>query len=332
VYSFRRNDNNRLLKLAQQPEFCQEEKMKGVSINKDTKNRFFECLWTQAGVVQHKVCHSDFQCISCQFDKAMTRVSEKNRRFRKQGLALKGRGGRIVFWKEKMREKPPGKRPCLHSMKGRIQFRLCINNYQCGNCEFDQYFNDQHIVHAVVKHIDVTDIHGFKIPQGYYLHRGHSWIKVEEDSEVRVGMDDFSLRMLGPLDEIKAPLLGKVVTQGNKSIHLRRGNKEATIVSPVSGIVTALNPDMLSSLKKKGHTSYTDGWVMRIHTDSLRENLKSLMIGDEAESFLSEEIDALYQFIEAEKGPLAADGGQLGHDIYGNLPESSWERLITRFL
>lgn len=305
--------------------------MKSVSANKDRKNRIFECLWAQAGVVQHKACHTDFQCGSCQFDKAMMRVSERNRRFQKQGLKWKGSGSRIVFWKEKMREKPPGKRPCLHSMKGKIQFRICINDYQCRNCEFDQYFDDQHIVHAVVTPIDIMDIHGFKLPQGYYLHRGHSWIKLEEDAEVRVGMDDFSLRVTGPLDEIKAPLLGKVVSQGEKSIRLRRGNKEAAMVSPVSGIVTALNPDMLSSMKKGKPSAYTDGWVMRIHTDNLRENLKSLMIGDEATSFLSEEIDALYQLIEAEKGPLTADGGQLGYDIYGNLSESSWERLTTRF-
>lgn len=306
--------------------------MKGVTRQKNGIGRPLECIWMQAGVTQKKMCQHNFQCASCHYDKAVVRVAEKNRKLRMQGKVLKGRGGRIVFWKEKMREKPPGKRPCLHSMKGKIQFRTCINDYRCGNCEFDQYFDDQHSVHAVIKPIDVLDIHGFKIPQGYYLHSGHAWVKVEEGSEVRVGLDDFSLRMLGPLDEIKAPLMGKVVSQGDKSILLRRGKRKALVAAPVSGIVTALNMDLLSAEKKKNASPYTDDWVMRIHTDNLRESLKSLMIGNEAETFLSEEIDSLYQVIEEEHGPLAADGGQLGNDIYGNLPESSWGRLTKQFL
>jgi glycine cleavage system H lipoate-binding protein len=60
----------------------------------------------------------------------------------------------------------------------------------------------------------VLDIKGFRIPQGYYLHSGHTWIKVEESSTVRVGIDEFAQRLLGPFDRIEAPLLGKEVKQG----------------------------------------------------------------------------------------------------------------------
>jgi hypothetical protein len=30
------------------------------------------CIWMDAGVVQFKFCDSDFDCLSCQFDRAMT--------------------------------------------------------------------------------------------------------------------------------------------------------------------------------------------------------------------------------------------------------------------
>ena len=29
------------------------------------------CIWTDAGVVQFKLCDSNFDCYSCQFDRAM---------------------------------------------------------------------------------------------------------------------------------------------------------------------------------------------------------------------------------------------------------------------
>ncbi|MFH2064065.1 MAG: glycine cleavage system protein H [Pseudomonadota bacterium] len=306
--------------------------MKGTISRQYINDQHSECIWMQAGVVREKRCRYDYECASCHYDKAMVRIADHNRKLRKQGRMLKGRGSGIVFWKEKMQERPPGQRPCLHSMKGKIQYRNCINDYRCGNCDFDQYFVDRHLVHAVIEPVEVLDVHGFKIPQGYYLHRGHAWVKVEEGAEVRIGLDDFSLRLLGPPDEIKAPLMGKAVSHGDKSICLRRGKNKAALVSPVSGVVTAVNMEMLSGEKKDRISPYTDGWVMTVHADNVRDSLKSLMIGTEAESFLAAEIDALYQVVEEEYGPLTADGGQLGNDIYGNLPESSWDRLVRQFL
>ena len=48
--------------------------------------------------------------------------------------------------------------------------------------------------------------------------------------------------------------------------------------------------------------------------------------------YSDEEINSLYQVIEEEVGPLAADGGYLGDDIYGNLPQTSWQKLTRMFL
>jgi hypothetical protein len=36
--------------------------------------------------------------------------------------------------------------------------------------------------------------------------------------------------------------------------------------------------------------------------------------------------------IEAETGALAADGGYLVNDIFGNLPGNSWRKLTRLFL
>jgi len=70
---------------------------------------------------------------------------------------------------------------------------------------------------------------------------------------------------------------------------------------------------------------------MRIHTDDLRKDLDTLMIGDETTQFLGAAVDRLYQEIET-TSPLATDGGQLGDDIYGSLPELDWNNLVKTFL
>jgi hypothetical protein len=40
----------------------------------------------------------------------------------------------------------------------------------------------------------------------------------------------------------------------------------------------------------------------------------------------------LYEVIEEVAGPLAADGGDLSHDIYGHMPQLGWERITKIFL
>jgi hypothetical protein len=71
---------------------------------------------------------------------------------------------------------------------------------------------------------------------------------------------------------------------------------------------------------------------LRIHVTDLRADLKNLLIGDETEKFLKDEVAAVYQAVEDIAGPLAADGGFLGRDIYGSLPELGWDNLAKKFL
>ena len=183
------------------------------------------CIWMQAGVVRRKYCRTDYQCAACRYDAVLHRLAEENRERGKQVASPAGKKSKIVSWKDKLQERPPWKRPCLHHMKGRIEYRTCTNEYHCSDCEFDQFFFDQFSVHAAVQPIDLIDIEGFKIPQGFYLHRGHTWAKIEEENTVRVGLDEFVLRTIGPVDRIDAPLIGKTVRQNAPDIALRRGIK-----------------------------------------------------------------------------------------------------------
>ena len=147
-----------------------------------------------------------------------------------------------------------------------------------------------------------------------------------------MGVDDFALRLLGPLDQIEAPLVGKTLKQDRADIMMRRGRHKAKILSPVSGVVTAINPKLRERGDLSNQDPYSDGWVLRAHSKNLRQDLKNLMIGRETEDFFAKEVDRLYSVIEEEAGPLAADGGQLGHDIYGSIPQVGWKRLVNRFL
>ena len=76
---------------------------------------------------------------------------------------------------------------------------------------------------------------------------------------------------------------------------------------------------------------YSESWVLKIHSNNLRNDLKNLMISSETEDFMKQEVGRLYQVIE-DTVPMAADGGHLGNDIYGKMPEIGWGRLTNLFL
>ncbi len=290
-----------------------------------------QCIWMQAGAIRKKVCRLSFRCHECRFDRALRKAVKENYRRRDNGEPLLSRRDQLVFWKDILRKRPPWKQPCIHHMKDRIDFRTCTNAYQCSDCEFDQFFQDQFAVHAVMRPVDLLSAKGVEIPQGVYLHPGHLWLSVEADGIVRVGLDDFARRILGPSERVEAPLVGKQVRQNRPAIRVFRKGKAAELSAPVSGVVTDTNPILRESGKAAHEDPYASGWVMRLHPDNLRQDLQSLMIGDESRQFLDSEVDRLFQMIEETAGPLAADGGTLGDDIFGSLPEIGWERLSREF-
>ena len=83
------------------------------------------CLWMQAGVVHRKLCDTDYDCSPCRFDRTLRQAAIQNKKLKEEGKTPKGRKAEIVFWKDRLKELPTNQRPCLHHMKGRIDFRAC---------------------------------------------------------------------------------------------------------------------------------------------------------------------------------------------------------------
>lgn len=286
----------------------------------------------QAGVVKTKMCRKAFHCAGCRFDKALRHLAEENRERSAAGASVPGRRGRIVYWVDKLGALPAHRRPCLHHLKGRIGFRACTNDYLCGNCEFDQYFQDEYAVHAVLKPVGMEDVQGIKIPQGIYLHRGHTWVGMASGGQVRIGLDAFAARLLGPMDRIDLPLMGKPLKRDRVGIRMNRGDLKTGLLAPVSGVVTAFNPKISRDPAVLPTDPYGNGWLLMIQPNRLREELPALRMGEEATDFIETEIEHLYQALETHVGPLAADGGNLADDILGQLPSTCWAEMARQFL
>ena len=56
------------------------------------------------------------------------------------------------------------------------------------------------------------------------------------------------------------------------------------------------------------------------------------MVDQGSLSWMNTEVSNLEGMIEEVAGPLAADGGFLADDVYGNLPDLGWKNLTKKFL
>jgi hypothetical protein len=69
-----------------------------------------------------------------------------------------------------------------------------------------------------------------------------------------------------------------------------------------------------------------------VRTPDIKGAMKQLMVDQDSLSWINTEVNHLETMIEEVAGPLAADGGYLADDIYGNLPDLGWKNLTQKFL
>ena len=130
---------------------------------------------------------------------------------------------------------------------------------------------------------------GYDMARNYYYHQGHSWARIEYGGMVRMGIDDFALRLLGHQDEIEASAPGSTLRQGQPAGILKRSGRKAVIISPVDGVVVAVNHNLVDKASIANDAPYEDGWLMVIQPSNLQENLNNLFFDSEGLSWIDEE-------------------------------------------
>lgn len=275
------------------------------------------CLWMQAGVVRFKDCSNFYDCTSCKYDLGMRTQVEK---------------GRQISWQEAMRRRPDLDRVCRHSLTGRIAARACAYDYECAHCDFDQYFEDILTPKTESRPQEVRQVKGFDVPMDRYFHNGHTWARIESGGYVRIGLDDFALKLLGAPDAFSLPLMGKELDRNAAGWGLRRREDLADVLSPVNGVIVEVNAKVRENPPLAAAEPFGAGWLFMVRTPDIRKTGDALMSGSDCLDWMNAEVGALEHMIEEVAGPLAADGGYLKHDIYGNLPDLGWKNLTARFL
>ena len=275
------------------------------------------CIWMQAGVAKNKNCDNFYDCNTCQYDLGMQKGVNQGKR---------------ISWQEAMRKRSDIDRTCRHSLTHRIENRVCSFNYNCSRCDFDQFFEEVWTARTKNIPFEVQNVKGFDVPMDYFFHNGHTWARIESGGYIRIGLDDFSLKLLGKADALDLPLMGKELDKDNVGWGLRRKDNHADVLSPVGGVIVEVNSKVRENPELANREPYGDGWLFMVRTPDIKGAAKKLMTDTESLNWINSEVNQLEGMIEEVAGPLAADGGYLQNDIYGNLPDLGWKNLTKTFL
>jgi glycine cleavage system H protein len=177
----------------------------------------------------------------------------------------------------------------------------------------------------------------FRVPEGLHFHQGHSWMKDENGSTVRVGIDDFAQKLVGKVDAVDLPEPGTWLAQGEEGWALRAHAAEIPMLSPVDGEVVAVNPAVLRSPELANRDPFGDGWLLKIRPSRLASNRKNLLSGNLARRWVEAALHELRVRSGGGLGALYQDGGLPIQD--GGMPVSGiaraldgehWEAIVRR--
>lgn len=87
------------------------------------------CVYMAMGVASYRLCTSDYNCLSCDFDQQM------------QEKITRGEA-EVIEALERYKSLPGKQRFCHYALKGNVSYRLCSRFLECVTCEFSQTMED----------------------------------------------------------------------------------------------------------------------------------------------------------------------------------------------
>jgi glycine cleavage system H protein len=116
----------------------------------------------------------------------------------------------------------------------------------------------------------------------------HVWVSVE-DRHVQLGVTNFLQSELGAVISVELPEVGDQIEEGETFTEIESVSTVHELISPVSGLVLAVNPQLEEHPALLNEDPYSEGWLVEVR------------LKDESELELLMEMDEYYHFVVKEE-------------------------------
>jgi len=129
----------------------------------------------------------------------------------------------------------------------------------------------------------------FKVKVGYLYRQEEFWANFQ-DGAATVGLTDFMQKAKGDVAFLETVEPGTVVKRGDEIGKIETIKATFGIISPVSGKVAEVNPEMDASPYLINHDPYGAGWIYRIELSDPEGDKGQLMDANEYFKVMKEKV------------------------------------------
>jgi len=175
-------------------------------------------------------------------------------------------------------------------------------------------------------------------PANVFLDGGHTWVQVRPSGETTIGIDDFAQKLIGRIDQVVLPEVGKRINRGDVLFAIKQDNHRAIFASPIDGTVTMVDKELPWHPEMIQSNPYQEGWVCSVWPRNLADNLKRLFTADEARLWLKTETRRFQEFFAAhamdklQLGQVMQDGGEMVGGVLEFTDDATWKQFNEMFL
>jgi glycine cleavage system H lipoate-binding protein len=135
------------------------------------------------------------------------------------------------------------------------------------------------------------------------------------------------------VDGIEIPPVGTRVEQGKKGWSLHVDSARIPMLSPVTGVVTAVNGEVLRSPGVVlSRDPYVEGWLFQVKPDRISRDARHLLSGNVARTWMENSLANLMPAQDEALGPVLQDGGLPVDGIAKALGGDMWQGLAMEHL
>ncbi len=166
--------------------------------------------------------------------------------------------------------------PCVWVTAGVLSYRPCDRDFECEACPLYLALRQGGSAEVGAGGTlrppapDADDAVARFLTQlgtGCTLHLGRAygadgvWLEREPSGEVLIGLDDYALRVLQPVDDIVLPHRGVRLRCGAPCAWLSRGDLAIALRTPVAGEVVAVHPRPFTAPRRRGESDAERWWL-----------------------------------------------------------------------
>jgi glycine cleavage system H lipoate-binding protein len=238
--------------------------------------------------------------------------------------------------------------PCVWVTAGVLSYRPCDREFDCETCPLyralrggDAGAGARGRATGAGNGDDPVGRYLAGLGAGCTLHldRAYSdeglWMESAPADEVRIGLDDYTLKLLEPVDDVVLPRIGSWLSHGAPCAWVYRGRLAIALRCPVAGEVTAVHPRPALTPPRDGDVA-EDRWWFRVRPHEPVGSAAGLFRNEALLGWYLARVRTVHGHLDAVLspaegrlvGPLMNDGGTPSGDLESVLGRARFEALV----